>query len=342
MARLPSAPAQQTLVLAGEIVTAKDIMFISTDAVEAEGGAIGFKLPLPGDVSMDEFLRRAELAAGIIHRAITSAAGQSMAAQARVTPGDQSNLARDMAAKAEALVSAIMREPAAPAGDIPTTLALMLEHIAAAVPPHRAQPYVIERMMHGSVWFSQVVDVRTEQDMPPGEPSPLSMTSEEADAFRARLAPSTPEQEERGRAEAAVFAAMKMLPDALGMLVAMAGAAKTAANDAAARDRRDEHKRGGPRTDPFAGIVMRGMANAYRVIFDSWPSGRPDNGPAPGRPDAREWTHAVLDAAHVNLTNGAVRGDSMFVAERVARMAALAVTTLGNHLNVAVSAEGQE
>lgn len=309
MARLPSAPTPRTLTLAGWIVTAEDVMLASTDAVE-EGGAIGFTLPLPGQVSIDEFLRRAAEAAALIHRSIVSAAGQAMAADARVTPGHQAGLARDIAGKARGLIRAIQGDSGSAPSDMPAALALMMEHVPPASKREQlVNASVIERMMNGSAWWAQVVEARTDQ-------------------------------EAHGQASAAVFAAMKMLPEALGMLVALADAAEQAAEGAAARDRRDGQRRGGRRIDPFAAIVMRGTVSAYHRMFDAWPEGKPDKLPK-GRPDARAWTRAVLQAAFTNLTSGAVRGDSAFVAERVGRITMLAEASLGDHVNAAVFAENQ-
>lgn len=346
MPRNPPPLPPNSLTIVGHIVTARDVMLISADAVE-EGRSIGFTLPLPGGVNPDEFQRRAEEAAVMIRQSISEAAGQAMAVNARVTHADQAALARNIAAKTEALLLAIGADHAAAASrqapdglppllEVPPQLLLMLEYIAAAVPAHQAESRAIARMLRGSACWEQEARFRTERVMPPSEWS-SSMTEAESEDFAAHLAPPTPEQEARGRSEAAVFTAMKLLPAALGMLASLAGAAKQAADDAAARDSRDANKRGGKRADPFAPTAMRGIARAYRLMFEVWPEGKPHNLP-PGRPDGRAWARAILKAAHDNLSR-TPSGDSAFVAERAGRLLELADSSLGDHLNAAVAAE---
>lgn len=218
-----------------------------------------------------EWYARVDEAVAAIRDRTLQAVGQAMAAERILSPARQEALALDIANKAAALLEALGLDPDGSAAgrlleDVPEAwrrhtepaMPAPLHHLLgdlSAIPT----PWGVMRMTAGAPWMENVVAVRTGDEVPEGQ----------------------------ARAEAGAIAAMKALPDALGVLLSVA---RRAAGEAQERPMMR-----GSRPDAFAPLVMRGIARSFFIMFEAWPEPRADNVPAHGVIPA-PFFRSVLDA----------------------------------------------
>ena len=255
-----------------------------------------------------------------VRHAITSA----VLSRQRVAPGEYRDLFQTIESRGSELLKALGCDPdlvargedfdGRPVHLRPFTgplalepaLHLVLNEVRAAAPPHRPTAAAVLCWLDGNEWFEDLRSTRR------------------ALARGALAAEGNDDVEVVGDAEATAFAALGMLPEILGILVALARKSAAVAEAGMGSI--------GRREDAFRRDLFTGLARAHKTMFGVLPRARDKA----GNPEltAIAWTRAVLGVIVERLPS-CLRCDEDFPHERFGEVLALEDTTIARHLEEA-------
>lgn len=262
------------------IITGADILAIKNAHVDKASADMARPV--------DEWRRRADTAAEVIRQRLGQAIN-AMLHDRQLSPGDQGALARRLAERSEALLGELGIDSAAAADGrltspfMPAPVQHILCDLAPLLPPHRAQDEVAVAALRGSARLDDVVCDLVERRVVSPEDAPAGAT-------------------------AAVL--LELLPHAIGALLSVARAAEIEARAAG------KGAAGRP-SDPFALMVLGGMARAHEAMFDApiqpFATQLPRHGIS-----AAAWVKSLAVTLGRNLRRGSALGDdSKAIADRL-------------------------
>ncbi len=259
-------------------------------------------------------------------RAVERAVVSAVLSSQRAAPGEYRDLFRRVESQASELLRALGRDPDVAAGGedldgrpvhlhpfsgplaLKPALLHLLNEVRAAAPPHRPTAAAVLCWLDGNEWFEELRSIR--RDLARGALPP------EGDG----------DAEVVGDAEATAFAALGMLPEILGLLVALARrSVAVVEGDMGSIGRRE---------DAFRRDLFTGLARAHATMFGVPPRARDKAGNP--NPAAIAWTRAVLGVAVERLPS-CLRCDEDFPPERFGEVLALSDATIARQLEVGCS-----